>query len=325
VEPFVHIVILNWNGWRDTVECLDSLRALEGVAHRVIVCDNGSTDDSLTHMRSWAREKGVETLEIDGASAATPPEVVSAELVLVDNGGNIGFAAGNNTGVRFALAREETTHVWLLNNDTIGDPRAPVALDGRMSGEADVGVCGSLVKFYDDPRVIQFIGGCRFDFRSGIGAMGEGRYLRDSETIDFRDVERTLDYITGCTMLVSRAFLEDVGLMEESYFLYYEEVDWAIRYRDRWRHVVAEESIVLHKEGSSIGSASMTRAASPMSDYYMARSKLRFMSRHRGVWSLWARLLPVAQALNRARRMQWGNARALLYAVAGRRFPGAVV
>ncbi len=325
MDTFAHIVILNWNGWKDTVECLESLRALEGVAHRVVVCDNGSSDNSLLHLRQWARDQGVETLEIDGAGAATPRGSITAELVLVDNGANIGFAAGSNTGLRFALACEETTHVWLLNNDTIVEPRALQAMVERMAGDPRTGVCGSLVKFYDDPRVIQFIGGARFDYRSGIGAMGEGRYRSDSEHIDFRRIEQELDYITGCTMLVSREFLEDVGLMEEGYFLYYEEIDWAIRYRDRWRHVVAEDSIVLHKEGSSIGSASMKKSASPLADYYMARSKLLFMSRHRRAWSLWARLLTIAQAINRARRMQWGNVRALLYAVLGRRFPGAAV
>ena len=69
----------------------------------------------------------------------------------------------------------------------------------------------------------------------------------------------------------------------------------------------------------------MKKSASPLADYYMARSKLLFMARHRRAWSLWARLLTIAQAINRARRMQWSNVRALLYAVLGRRFPGAAV
>ena len=119
-------------------------------------------------------------------------------------------------------------------------------------------------------------------------------------------------------MLLSREYLETVGLMEESYFLYYEEIDWAIRAKGLFKLAIAVDSIVYHKEGSAIGSASFQRAASPTSEFYLMRSKLRFMARHLPKNLPIAYAATFAQALNRFRRGQLETGVAVLKAMVQR-------
>ena len=139
----VYIVLVNWNGWRDTIECLESVFRLDYPDFMVVGCDNASGDDSLAQIKSWAAgtlviraknpalaelvepaiPKPVEWVEYDRptAEAGGSPDN-DARLVLIRTGGNLGFAGGNNVGIRFALAHDDCTHVWLLNNDTVAPP-----------------------------------------------------------------------------------------------------------------------------------------------------------------------------------------------------------
>ncbi|HVA32725.1 MAG TPA: glycosyltransferase family 2 protein, partial [Candidatus Baltobacteraceae bacterium] len=100
-ECSVAAVVLNWNGWRDTLECLASVLNAERVPDVVVVCDNGSADGSLEHIRGWVRERGLEE-----------------RISLIDIGVNLGFAGGNNVGIAFALERG-VDFVWILNNDVV--------------------------------------------------------------------------------------------------------------------------------------------------------------------------------------------------------------
>lgn len=309
--PLVNIVILNWNGATDTLECLESLQKLRNVRYRITVCDNASSDNSLSILARWAEEK---QLSCRLLQPGAEPGVHCPEITLIDNGANLGFAAGNNTGIRYALAQSDVDYVWLLNNDTVVAPDSLAALVQRAKSDENIGICGSLLKFYDDRSVIQAVGGCRFNEVTGIASETLGRYLPDSVTLDRTEYEAAMDYVCGASMLVSRAFLEQVGLMEESFFLYYEEMDWAIRARGKFTLAIAIDSVVYHKEGSSIGSASMKQAASSTSEFYMARSKLRFMARHFARYLPVSILLSLAQAVNRFRRGQWDSGLAIVKA-----------
>ncbi|MDA9316077.1 glycosyltransferase family 2 protein [Pseudomonadales bacterium] len=309
------IVLLNWNSKEDTIECLESLYKMKGVSFRVFVCDNGSTDDSLPCLSRWATEQGVSHIEVRPGPQQIPEQT---KLVLIDNGANLGFAAGNNTGIALALGQPETSHVWLLNNDTTVEQDSLETLHRRMAQDQAIGACGSLIKFYDDQSVIQAVGGCEFNYTTGVASESLGRYLPDSTVLDVADYEARMDYISGAAMLLSREYLETVGLMEESYFLYYEEIDWAIRAKGLFKLAIAVDSIVYHKEGSAIGSASFQRAASPTSEFYLMRSKLRFMARHLPKNLPIAYAATFAQALNRFRRGQLETGVAVLKAMVQR-------
>ena len=341
-SPKVYIVILNWNGWRDTVECLESVFRLHYDHYQVVVCDNASGDESLAHVRAWAQgdapvsidaqhplqrlsfpnvPKPVPWVELSRADAeASRPSPVQAPLVLIQTGGNLGFAGGNNVGLRFVLQQGDAEFVWLLNNDTVVEPEALTALvDQCTTTQAQTGrpcTSGSLVCFYSDPEVVQALGGSRFNPRTGIASQTLGRFQRRSDAIDHAQAARSLDYITGCTWLLPIAFLHEVGLMEESYFLYYEEIDWTMRAGQRYGLTYAPHSVIYHKEGSSIGSKTIHRAPSLLAEYYMTRSKIRFMRRF-FPWQLpVVYALSLAQALNRIKqgfpKNGWTILRALL-------------
>ena len=270
----VYIVILNWNGWRDTVECLESVMRLDYPDFRVLVCDNGSTDDSLARIRAWAAGQlavgGDENHPLYGLShppVAKPIAMVeydrvtaeagggddgSARIALISTGGNLGFAGGNNVAMRYALARGDFSHVWLLNNDTVVEKDALSRLVQRLAERPDAGICGSMLPYYDEPGTIWTAGGGTFN-----------RWLAKSCSIDDRRplaaasepwaVEGQMDYVAGASMLVTKRFLEEVGLMGEEYFLYFEEPDWISRARGRFALAYAEGSIVYHKVGISTG------------------------------------------------------------------------
>jgi GT2 family glycosyltransferase len=272
----VAIILVNWNCWQDTVECLDSLLLLKYPDFRIVVCDNGSCDASLQEIRSWAVSHEIRYAEYrrDEAEAGCPP-TADPVLTLIRNDENLGFAGGNNVGLRYALARGDTDYCWLLNNDTVVDSDALNHLVERMQRQPQVGICGSTIILYHDRRRIQALGGghyCRW-----IGLPWHfGRFSRWGKMVNQQQAESWMNYVEGASMLVSRHFLDVVGLMCEDYFLYFEEADWAIRAKGRFGLGYAPQSIVYHKVGGSIGTSSNPAKMSYTSDYFNIRNRLLF-------------------------------------------------
>jgi GT2 family glycosyltransferase len=275
----VTIILLNWNGWQDTVECLDSLLLLEYPSSRIVVCDNGSSDDSTHKIKSWAESRNVTYAEYQrveaeagGAPAADP------ELTLIRNEENLGFAGGTNVGLRYVMARGDADYCWLLNNDTIVEPDALIHLVARMQHQAEIGICGSTIRLYHDRNRIQALGGGHYCRWIGL-PWHYGRFTKGDKEINQTRAEAWMNYVEGASMLVSREFLHVVGLLCEDYFLYFEEADWAIRAEGRFKLGYAAQSIVYHKVGGSIGTSSNPARMSFASDYYNIRNRLLFTRR----------------------------------------------
>jgi GT2 family glycosyltransferase len=289
----VYVVVLNWNGWQDTIECLQSLCLLVDEKVRIVVCDNASTDGSLERIRSWAAGDQVCTV----ADAryhfllerpVRPPRVqewrvgqpvssaADADLILIPTGSNRGFAGGCNAGLRFVLECGDGDFVWLLNNDTIVQADALRHLLEKMRERPDIGICGSKLVYYFEPEVMQCPGG--YDFNSWtarvqpIAARGEGKTVSC-----VAEVERKLKYVTGASSFVRVALLEQVGLMNEQYFLYFEEIDWATRAHGRFALGYCASSRVYHKEGRSIGSHRKSGSRSLFSERWLSRNRIVFM------------------------------------------------
>jgi GT2 family glycosyltransferase len=303
----VYIVIVNWNGWGDTIECLESVMRSDFPNFRVIVCDNGSVDGSLDYIKAWA-ENRLDVYVQDGSigkSFAWPPlakplvymeyersvaeaggdaEEGGASLVLISNASNLGFAGGNNVGLRYVLARGDGGYVWLLNNDTVVESDALTKMINAMIERPDVGICGSTLLYYDSPNKIQALGGGYYCKWLGL-PWHRGRFGKYSPRIDRRKAETAMNYVEGASMLVSKSFLEDIGLMCEDYFLYFEEADWAMRATNRYKMVYAPESVVYHKIGASIGTSSNPLQKSSICDYYNLRNRIRF-TRKFAPWAL---------------------------------------
>ena len=296
VPPVVVTVLVNWKGAEDTIECLESLLASDYPNQHVVVVDNGSRDDSLDKLTSWARARpwnegeipnglgtdsrtfrstpGFKTLTLDDAVQGRGWDSV-AKVFLVKAGRNYGFAGGVNIGIRFALANPSLGYVWVLNNDTVVAPDCLSRMQQRVRSDSEVGMCGSRILFYSQRDLVQVLGGARFRSWTGTSRL-IGNRQSASQPVNVAEVERQIDHLSGASMLVSRGFLEDIGLMDESYFLYYEETDWAMRGKGRYRLAYADDALVYHKEGASIGSNHQRARRSPLSYFFLVSSRLRF-------------------------------------------------
>lgn len=328
----VYIVILNWNGWKDTIACLESVFETTDTDYRVILCDNHSTDDSFRHLRSYLRGRfpnAAWNSQLPWPDHRTAQRVESAELcrhlsspcgetggqhgvALVRTTFNLGFAGGNNIGIVFALLQGDADYVWILNNDTIVEPETLSAMVERMKAVPKAGICGSTIRYHYDPRRIQSLGGARYLKWAGIGVQ-LGARDRWPIGLPAESIEKELSYVSGASMLVSKQFLETIGLMEEGYFLYFEEIDWARRAAGRFKLAYAPDAIVYHKEGGSIGSSRSGRHRSAQSFFWLTRSRLLFTAKYH------PEAIPSVTLYSLINCMQWAvlnrNPRILLAAV----------
>lgn len=259
-------IVVNWNGWRDTLACVASLLALDEGLLQIVVCDNGSSDGSVQHLQAWLAER-------DHKDRAAVHVLALAE--------NRGYAGGINAGIGWAQSQLGVRQFWLLNNDVEAQPGALRELLAARARVPDAGLCGSVLLEWDAPSQVQAVGGryCRW--------LGVGRH-DTTECGDADGVCLTMDYPVGASLLVDQDYIDRVGLMDDSYFLYYEELDWVERGRRQGlRPVIALRSRLRHKEGASTGSRGGVRSKSLLSERYGVINRLRITRR------FWPRYLPL--------------------------------
>jgi GT2 family glycosyltransferase len=324
--PKVQILILNWNGFQDTIGCLASVFSLDYPNFGVVVCDNGSTDGSLDRIREWAGQGRLVTTGGDDRSLPLIPATRApipfiqydrpaaerggvageeAPLVLIETGGNIGFAAGNNVGFRYIIERGDAGYVWLLNNDTVVAPSALRELVQRAEAEPRCAAVGATLFELHDPGCVQEMGGGSASAWHGmVNVIGRGRPASAprSRALD-------LDYVSGGCALIRTEVLTSVGLLDERFFLYAEDVDWGIRMREAGYTLrYAPDAHVWHK-----GSGTFKRA-SPTNDFHNVRGALLLIHKHHPA------RLPVAFACSVFRclapkvpRREWARLAAVLH------------
>lgn len=240
-EPLTYVIVLNWNGWRDTLMCLDSLQDLDYPNYRTVVVDNGSTDGSVEHIH-----------------------IKYPDQVVLESGTNLGFSAGNNLGIKYAL-EQGAEYIWLLNNDAQAAPQALSAMVDLLESNATVGAAASVIYDQADPQRVQAWGGGTVNLWTGT-----------TKVQVEPGAARNLDYLTGASILLRASTLEDVGLLDEAYFLFWEDVELGFRIRSRgWQLAVAEPSRIWHK-----ASASMGGEQSPESYAHYCKSAWRFFRHH---------------------------------------------
>lgn len=302
-------VVVNWNGWRDTIVCLESLLALGGTPMRVVVCDNGSTDASVRELERWMRERLHGWLASAGEPGCADRRpgggVQSVHLLRLSR--NLGYAGGLNSGIAWARERWPASRgFWLLNNDVQAQAGALDALVAAHDSVADAGICGSVLLEWDQPERIQAVAGV---YRRWLGVGGHATAVPAHAA----GVGFAVDYPVGASMYVDTAYLDRVGPMDAGYFLYCEEMDWAERGRRLgYRALVAPGSRLLHKEGASTGSRGGVRNKSLLSERYGVTSRLRITCK------LWPHLLPVVWSslflviVDRLVHREWARARLVL-------------
>jgi GT2 family glycosyltransferase len=281
-------VVVNWNGWRDTLACLESLFSLRDAPLRVVVCDNGSTDDSRSELaryleercRGWAAAPGEPGF--DAATAAADSGVVAVHLLPLPS--NLGYAGGANAGIDWARQHWSPCGFWILNNDVEARPGALRALLAAHASVARAGVCGSVLLDWDAPDRVQAVAGV---YRRWLGVgWHETRLPAEGGALSV-----DVDYPVGASMYVDAGFLDAVGLMDPGYFLYCEEMDWSERGRRLgYRSLVALGSRLRHKEGASTGSRGGVRHKSLLSERYGVVNRLRITRK------FWPHYLPLVWA-----------------------------
>lgn len=252
-RPKTAIVLLNYNGTEDTLECAASLARLTYPAVTIYLVDNGSRD--------FPRE----TFRIRFPS-----------FVLIENGANLGFTGGNNVGCRRAL-EDGAEYVLLLNNDTVVDPGFLEPMIEEMERDATLGMVTPKIYFYGQDRVFWAYGASvgRWTGRSP----HLGVYQRDVGQYDhLREVER----ITGCAMFVRREVFERVGFLDDRFFIYCEELDWCLRARrSGYRLAVVPRSVLWHKGHRDSG-----RIGRPFIAYLQTRNQLLMLRKNSGSFAV---------------------------------------
>jgi len=325
----VAVVIVNWNGARDTIDCVRSLQQIEtgGARLTIVVTDNDSSDNSIVLLDAFFRSQG------SACPVAPPPTLADkvrqivrygsddaqASLILVAARSNGGFAAGNNIGVDASRLDGSPDFIWFLNSDAEANRNALLPLLSKMADNPDIGMCGSTLIHASDKRTVQSYGGSYYSLRTGRGwSPGAGQSY--DPAIPDSWVEDRINYVSGAAMFVRRAMFDQIGPMSEAYFLYNEEIDLSCRAAGRFRLGVATDSVVYHRVGASIGTEGSTTAASRLSTFYQTRSKLLFAARHtRSSYPLvWLTLLARALKFYRAPARR-PEARVILQVLRGRR------
>jgi GT2 family glycosyltransferase len=279
-------VVVNWNGWRDTIVCLESLIALGGTPMHVVLCDNASTDASVPELERYLRGRLPHWQPVGTEPGFINPRpgdgVLSVHVLRLPH--NLGYAGGLNAGIDWARKRWTPRGFWLLNNDVQAQPGALDAMVAAHATVPDAGICGSVLLEWDEPERVQGVAGI---YRRWLGVGWHAKGL----PADGSAVTLALDYPIGASMYVATEYLDQVGLMEPSYFLYCEEMDWAERGRRRgYRPLVALGSRLRHKEGASTGSRGGVRNKSLLSERYGVINRLRI------TWKFWPHYLPVVWA-----------------------------
>lgn len=241
------VIILNWNGKQDTLECLASVYRIDYPDFSVVVVDNGSTDDSVATIKQ-----------------------VYPEAIVLETGSNLGYAGGNNVGIRWAL-EQGFDGILLLNNDTVVDPNLLAAFSKANEQFPDAGVFGAKIYYFSDPDVLWFAGGLWDPMTLRFTHVGFGK--RDGAEFSQSHV---YDYLTGCALYARSKVFREVGLLDEDFFLTYEETDWCYRARERgYKCMFVPDAKLWHKVSASFGGAT-----SPIMTYFMTRNKLIWAKHH---------------------------------------------
>lgn len=248
-SPKVYIVVLNWNGGDDTLQCLESLQTLSYKNFSIVLVDNGSTDGSVERIRkkNWP-----------------------IQITFIETGKNLGFAEGNNVGIRYALA-EEAEFILLLNNDTVVDGGMVDELISAAARYPQDGCFGPRILYMDRPDTVWF-NEARWDMRNlRLSFPGQ-----DKPATELPSWDVDTDYVCGAALFFRAEVARQIGLLDSRFFLVFEEADWCFRaHRAGYGCKVVPSAKLWHKVGASFGSE-----GSPLRTYFSSRNRLLWGERN---------------------------------------------
>lgn len=278
--PLVSIIIVNWNGHEDTIECLESVYQIDYPNYNVILVDNNSEDFSLDVIRDYCKGKikvnskyfhydpnnkplKLKELTEENLESKEKENIAKKEneLILIKNENNYGFAKGNNIGIRYAFNVLNPDYIMLLNNDTVVDKNFLTELIKCQKKGDNVAAIQSAIYYYSKGHEIQSIGG-KFNLFTG------NTHIITKCDDNFSEY----DFLNGAAMLIKSAALDKVGLIDDQYFLYMEETDWCYQAKKNgFKLKGCKRSKIWHKIYSSSGGKD-----NPILNYYWTRNMILF-------------------------------------------------
>lgn len=289
----VCVIVLNWNGGKDTVECLESLLQMDYQDRSIVVVDNGSTDDSIETLRKYSRgevkivapltkhsteSKPLHLCEMDvelegdsiGYVGPSPEHLPGRGFILLKSPRNEGFASGNNIGMDYARRFLKPRYILLLNNDTAVDRGLLRNLVSCASTIDALGIEGPSINFYDAPGTVSSAGGVLNIWNASTPQYGgsNGKMKIEKQVYD-------VDFVSGCAMFIDTRMFGSVEPFDGKFFLYWEDIDLCYRTkRAGYRIVCNRDAVVWHKVSQSFKKVSKVAA------YYGHRNQIMFMRKH---------------------------------------------
>lgn len=292
--PKVVFIILNWNGWEDTIECLKSINNIDYPNYYLILVDNASHDNSIKKIRDFCggisinesnetvnsdNNKELDLLEINNNEFSSVKfdsdrfknDDLLEKLIFIKNDKNYGFTEGNNIAMKFALDHMSVDYFLLLNNDTVVEESFLKNMIKAVGEKENIGFAGPKIYYYKNNEIsnlISFAGG-KIGLNNsephpiGVEEVDNGQYNTDS----------IVDYVEGSCMLVAKDMVQEVGLFNPDYFTYWEEIDWCIRAKKAgYNTLYTSQASIWHKcYGSDTGANSI---------YYMIRNRFLFIKQN---------------------------------------------
>jgi len=283
--PHVTIIILNWNGWKDTIECLESLYQITYPNYTVVVVDNASKDVSIEKIREYCEGKiKVESKFFKNDGSNKPIKIIeytreessndgkefelenidsNKKLILIRNEKNHGYAEGNNIGIKYVLKKFNPNYILLLNNDTVVDKNFIEELVRTGDDNDSVGLLNPIIFEYKNPSRIQFSGE-KISYFTGRMVRIKEAYSNNTEVI-------YSDIASGACLLIKKVTIDKIGLLPTEYHLQWEDIDYSLNaQKNKLKCVCIKKSKIWHKHFSSIGEVSDTRI------YYSIRNRFIF-------------------------------------------------
>jgi GT2 family glycosyltransferase len=245
----ISIIILNWNGKKDTLECLESVQQIDYPNYQIVVVDNGSIDGSVSAIRESF-----------------------SHIHIIENQANLGFAAGNNVGIEYAVS-EGADYIFLLNNDTTVDSQLLREFIKASEKYPDAGILGAQIYIYKDPKKIWYAGAKWLPEQAQFIHLGIGEVDSGENWQEIRETE----YICGCALLIKTEVVKKIGVLDPRYFLIWEETDWCYRARQAgYRCLVVPNAKVWHKISASFSGGNQSHHA----QYFWWRNRFLWIEKN---------------------------------------------
>ncbi len=291
------IILVNYRTWQDTIECIDSILCNDYQNFEIIIVEVSNQNNSFHEL-----EKYSENIE---------------KVKIIEFPENKGFAEANNIAIKYVLEQNKSDFLWILNNDTVIKKDSITELFKFYESKKDekIGFIGSKLMYYDNPEIIQTVGGKINKWLAISKLIGKGE--KDIGQFDNQDLKP--DYVIGAAMFLHKKIISEIGLMPTGYFLYSEDIDWCVTaQKANFENFTATKSVVLHKQGKTIGNKYLEEDFNPITGKYLYSSYLKFFKKHYIIHVPMAYFMLIKKMFGRLARNKKTEAKIILNVIIGK-------